>query len=546
MPNRRFTPLVIAVSLVCGILLGAFLTSKFSRNRLSIINTSSNKISDLLHIVDARYVDTISISQIVEQAMPQLIAQLDPHSTYIPASEAEEVNQELKGSFSGIGVQFTIRNDTVVLSDIIRAGPAEKAGALAGDRLIAVDGNPYTGDSVTNRKTMSLLRGEKGTTVRLTLLRGQQTKEISITRDDIPVHTVEAAYMLSANLGYIKITSFGETTYAELLTALTQLQAKNFRGLVLDLRDNGGGYLGAAVQVVNEFLPNNQLIVYTEGRKARRQEYSSDGRGSYQQMPLIVLTDEQTASAAEIVSGAIQDNDRGILIGRRTFGKGLVQEPIDFADGSLLHLTVARYYTPSGRCIQKPYQQGKTEEYLQDLNSRYQHGEYFSSDSIHLSGPEYTTSIGRTVYGGGGIMPDYFVPEDTSLVTPWLTECLRAGLTLDFCFQYNDQHRTQLKQCKDWEKLLKHLRSERVVQQFIDYTDQQQFPRRNNQIRKSQPLIERAIYAGIIYNALGFEEYTKYYNSDDPAVALAIQLFDAHQTKPTLNATQPAAETDVP
>lgn len=542
--SPRFTPIVIAVSLVGGILIGTFLTTRFATNRLSIINSSSNKINDLLHIIDDRYVDTIGIAQVVERALPTLLSELDPHSSYIPAEEAEEANQELRGSFSGIGVQFTVNNDTVYISNVIHAGPAEKSGVIAGDRIIAINGNPYVGDSVSNKETMKRLRGEKGTDVSITVLRGGEEHGITITRDDIPVSTIDAAYMLTPQLGYIRVSSFGETTYVELLNALLSLQVEGFKGLVIDLRDNGGGYLGAAVQMINEFLPDHKLIVYTEGRKSKRQEYHTDGRGSYQSLPLIILTNEYTASAAEIFAGAIQDNDRGIIVGRRTFGKGLVQEAIDFPDGSLIHLTIARYYTPSGRCIQKPYEQGRGEEYQMEILNRYQHGEYFHSDSIHQQGEAFSTSIGRTVYGGGGIMPDYFVPEDTSLVTPWFTDCIRLGYLTEFCFNYTDQHRAALYPHNTVERLLRHLKTQGITQQFIQFCDQKNMRRRNNQILKSQPLIEQTLYARIIYNMLDMEAYLQYTNQQDSTVLRAIQLYQQGSTRPQLPPSVPGDSID--
>lgn len=534
MPNRRFTPLVIAVSLVIGLLLGTFITTRFTRNPLSIINSSSNKLNDLLHIIDARYVDTIDIATIVEQTLPTLLSQLDPHSTYLSPQEAKEANEGLQGSFSGIGIQFTIRHDTVTITAIIPGGPAEKNGLLAGDRITHIDGQPFTGDSITNTRVMNTLRGQRGTDVSVTILRpGGRTRTATLMRDDIPLNTIDATFLLAPSLGYIHITSFGETTYPELLTALAQLQQQGFKGLVLDLRDNGGGYLGSAVQVANEFLPDHSTIVYTQGRKSPRQDYYADGRGSYQHIPLIILTNENTASAAEIVTGAMQDNDRAVVIGRRTFGKGLVQEPIQFNDQSQLHLTIARYYTPSGRCIQKPYEPGDEEAYLQDLSQRYEHGEFFSVDSIHLDTlPTYTTRGGRIVHGGGGIMPDIFVPEDTTLYTPWLTQAIASGLISEFTFNYTDQHREALLPFKEADALVSHLRRQRLAQQFIDYTDSQQLPRRNNQIRQSQPLLERALYSNVVYNMLGMEQYRRYLAEDDSVAQHAIKAFEDGATKP--------------
>lgn len=534
-PDRRnpFVPVVIAVSLVAGILVGTFLANRFAGNRLNIINTSSNKLNDLLHIIDAQYVDTVDIQDLVEQAMPQILGELDPHSSYISAQDAQTANDDLRGSFSGIGVQFTIRKDTIHVNNVIKGGPSERVGLMAGDRIIAINGSPYVGDSVSNEETMHRLKGPKDTKVKLTVLRHGEKKDFTITRGDIPVKSIEATYMLTPQLGYIRVKSFGETTYAEMLTSLARLQQENFKGLVVDLRGNGGGYLNSAIQLVNEFLPADRLIVYTQGRKSRRQEFKSDGRGSYQTLPIIVLTDESTASAAEIFSGAIQDNDRGIIVGRRTFGKGLVQESIDFSDGSLIHLTIARYYTPSGRCIQKPYALGKDEDYEMDLITRYNHGEFFNEDSIRQTGEKYKTSIGRTVYGGGGIMPDYFVAEDTSCYTSYFLECANKGLIVEFSFNYTDQHRAELSTYSTAAPLAKYLKKQRIMEQFVQFADSKGVKRRNNMIYTSRPLFEQLIYGNIIYNMLDMQDYLEYTNSTDRTVQRAIQLFNDGKTRPT-------------
>ena len=533
--NNRFVPLIIAVSIVAGIIIGTFFTNRFAGNRLNIINSSSNKLNDLLHIIDDQYVDTVNINTVVEDAMPKILEELDPHSTYISAQDAQTANDDLKGSFSGIGVQFTIRNDTVRISGIIKGGPSEKVGLLAGDKIIAVDGKKYVGKEVTNEETMHRLKGEKGTKVTVTVLRHGHKKPLSFTivRGDIPVKSIDADYMLTNNLGYIKIKSFGETTYAELLTALAQLEQQDFSGLVIDLRGNGGGYLTSAIQMVNEFLPKDRLIVYTEGRRTKREEYKSDGRGSYQDMPLIVLIDELSASASEIFSGAIQDNDRGIIVGRRSFGKGLVQQPIDFSDGSIVRLTIARYYTPSGRCIQKPYTKGqKREEYDMDLQTRYQHGEFFNADSIKQTGEVFHTSIGREVYGGGGIMPDYFVAEDTTLFTTYYTDAVSTGLISQFCFEYVDNNRQTLSKYKTPEDLLRYLKKQGLVEAFVKYADQHDLRRRNNMIVKSKTLFEQAIYGSIIYSMFEMSDYTEYMNRSDATVLKAVELFKKGMTKP--------------
>ena len=544
--NNRWVPIIIAVSVIAGIIIGTFFANRFAGNRLNIINTSSNKLNDLLHIIDDQYVDTVDIANIVEQSMPKILEELDPHSSYISAKDAKTANDDLKGSFSGVGIQFVIREDTVRITGIIKGGPSEKVGILAGDKIISVDGKPYVGKEVTNEETLHRLKGEKGTKVKIGILRHGQQKPLSFTvvRGDIPLKSVDATYMINKELGYIKIKNFGETTYAELLTSLAELEVEGFQGLVVDLRVNGGGYLSSAIQMVNEFLPKNRLIVYTQGRRSRREEFRSDGRGSYQDLPIIVLIDETTASAAEIFSGAIQDNDRGIIVGRRSFGKGLVQQPIEFSDGSLIHLTIARYYTPSGRCIQKPYVKGQPKEYEMDLITRYERGEFFSQDSIRQTGEAYKTSIGRTVYGGGGIMPDYFVAEDTVGLTPYYTECVTKGTVAQFCFEYTDNNRDKLQAYTNAADLEKYLRRQGLVDQFIRYADAKGILRRNNMIVKSQHLFEQAIYGSIIYNMLEMSDYVQYLNRDDLTMAKAIQLFKAKQTKPTLNEQTDTPATD--
>ena len=535
--NNRWVPIIIAVSVIAGIIIGTFFANRFAGNRLNIINTSSNKLNDLLHIIDDQYVDTINIANIVEQSMPKILEELDPHSTYIKAKDAQAANEDLKGSFSGIGVQFVIREDTVRVTGIIKGGPSEKVGLLAGDKIVAVDDEPYVGKIVTNEETMRRLKGEKGTEVKISVQRYGHKEPLSFTivRGDIPLKSIDATYMINKDLGYVKIKNFGETTYAELLIALAELEVEGFKGLIIDLRGNGGGYLSAAIQMINEFLPKDRLIVYTQGRRSRREEFRSDGRGSYQNLPVIVLIDETSASASEIFSGAIQDNDRGIIVGRRSFGKGLVQQPIEFSDGSLIHLTIARYYTPSGRCIQKPYVKGQPKEYEMDLVTRYERGEFFHQDSIHQTGEAYTTSIGRTVYGGGGIMPDYFVAEDTSAITPYYTECAVKGTIAQFCFEYTDNNREQLNAFKNAAELEKHQSKQKVVDQFIRYADKKGIKRRNNMILKSQHLFEQAVYGSIIYNMLEMNDYVQYLNHDDTTLKKAIELFKAKKTKPTLD-----------
>ncbi len=525
--NTRFTPLIIAVSIILGILIGTFYANHFSNNRLGIINSSSNKLNSLLRIIDDQYVDTVNMNDLIEQALPQILAELDPHSIYIPAKDAADMSSDLEGSFSGIGVQFTIENDTIHVNNIIPGGPAEKAGVIAGDRIVMANDTLIVGPKLTNEMAQHTLKGPKGSKVKIKVKRNGEKKLLpfTITRGDIPQNTVDAAYMLDNNYGYVEISKFARTTHAELLNALAQLGHKGMKGLVIDLRGNLGGYMETAIQMANEFLPNGKLIVFAKGRKYPRTEEFANGSGSCQKLPLIVLIDEGSASSSEIFSGAIQDNDRGMIVGRRSFGKGLVQQPISFSDGSMIRLTIARYYTPSGRCIQRPYTRGNDEKYEMDLLTRYQHGEFFSRDSIKLNKSQrYHTGLGRIVYGGGGIMPDVFVPEDTTGATSYLTEAINRGLILQYTFQYTDNNRVKLAKYKTSEALANYLHGERLVEQFVRFADKKGIKRRNILIMKSHKLLEKNINASIIYNMLGKEAYLRYINKTDVTVQKALQL----------------------
>ncbi|MBR6287056.1 MAG: S41 family peptidase [Bacteroidaceae bacterium] len=531
--NSRYIPVIAAISIVLGIIIGNFYANHFSGNRLSIINTSSNKLDDLMRIINDQYVDSVDAAKLVEDAMPSILAELDPHSVYIPAKSVESANEDLKGSFSGIGIQFTIQDDTIHVNSVIKGGPSEKVGLLAGDRIIAINGKSFVGKVCTNEEAMRRLKGEKGSEVKVTVRRNGTKKPITfkIVRGDIPVKSIDAAYMLTSEVGYIKVKNFGETTYPELLVSLARLNQEGFKSLVIDLRGNTGGYMTSAIQMVNEFLPAGRLIVYTQGRKSPRQEYKSDGRGTYQGLPLVVLVDEISASASEIFAGAIQDNDRGTIVGRRSFGKGLVQQPIEFRDGSMLRLTIARYYTPSGRCIQKPYQKGHDDNYEMDLITRYERGEFFSQDSIHQNGPKFKTRNGRTVYGGGGIMPDIFVPQDTIGFTSYYSEAIRKGLITQFTFQYTDNNRAVLSQYREPAELVKYLKTQNIVSKFVKFAEEHGLRRRNLLIAKSHTILERSLYGSIIYYMLDMEDYTKFLNATDPAIDSAIKALREKEKK---------------
>ena len=537
--SNRFTPLWMALSVVLGVLVGSFYANHFSGNRLNIINSSGNKLNNLLHVVDDQYVDTVNINDLVEKAMPQILSELDPHSVYISSKDVQIANDDLKGSFSGVGIEFTIRKDTIRVQNVIGNGPAERAGLIAGDKIVEVDDKPFVGKEVTNEEAMHRLKGPKDTKVKLGIIRYGEKKirHITVTRGEIPMKSVTASYMLDEATGYVKVKNFGENTYPEMLIALAKLSQSGFSNLVIDLRNNTGGYLASAVQIANEFLSRGQLIVYTEGRKSPRQEYRCDGRGAYQHIPLVVLIDEGSASASEILAGSIQDNDRGTIIGRRSFGKGLVQQPIEFSDHSMIRLTIARYYTPSGRCIQKPYTSGADKNYEEDLMTRYQHGEFFSQDSIKHTGPEYHTSNGRVVYGGGGITPDIFVPEDTIGMTSYYKEASMTGQILQFAFNYTDENRAKMQEFKDTRSLENYLKRQNSVEKFVEYADKNGLKRRNLMVKKSHKLLERYVNSRIIYNMLDEEAWTEYLNQDDPAILETLKLFRDGKAFPQKPAT---------
>jgi peptidase, S41 family len=532
----RLLPFYISVAVVVGVLIGSFYATHFSGNRISFINTSSNKLSDLLHIVEDRYVDTVNMSDLVERSMPQILKELDPHSTYITAKDVEASMQDLRGSFSGIGVQFTIYEDTVRVVRVIPGGPAEDVGLRPGDRIVAVDGKTYVGKNVDTEGTMKRLKGEGGSKVVLSVRRAGKPglEKFTIVRGDVPVNSVDAAYMLDATTGYIRISSWGDNTYGDFLAAMASLGAKGMKNLVVDLRGNLGGYLQAAVSVANEFLPKDRLIVYTKGRRFNQEQYKSNGRGTYQHLPLVVLVDETSASASEIFAGAMQDNDRATIIGRRSFGKGLVQVPIEFRDGSMVRLTVARYYTPSGRCVQKPFTPGDEEDYEADLLTRAARGEYYNPDSIKTSGQQYKTRLGRIVYGGGGIIPDFFVPRDTTGLTSYYKEVYMSGMLNQFAYWYADHNRNQLKTVKTPEAMAAHLRRVNIVELFADYADRHGVQRRNLMIRTSHSLLERMLTTNIVSDLFDPAAAIKVDNINDPFLQKALNVFREGKAFPTV------------
>ncbi len=530
--KRRFTPLLMCLCVVGGIFIGTHYAYRFGDNTISIASNGSNKLNQLLQLIDQNYVDTVNLPELIEDAMPQILNELDPHSSYIKANDAEEASEELKGSFSGIGVSFTMQKDTVNVMSVIRGGPAEKVGILAGDRIVKADTTLLVG--MKDTEVMKCLKGPKDSSVKLGIKRHgkDELTWFTVVRGDIPVQSVDASYMINEKTGYIQINKFGEQTYAEMLVALADLAMKGMNSVIIDLRGNTGGYMHIAIQMANEFLQRNSLITYVEGRNLPREEYRSDGKGSFQKLPIIVLVDEGSASSSEIFAGAIQDNDRGTIIGRRTFGKGLVQQPMDFRDGSVVRLTIARYYTPSGRCIQKPYKKGHGEEYDMELLARYERGEFFSQDSIQHDGPEYKTKLGRTVYGGGGIMPDIFIPEDTVHLTSYYKEAVMTGLLRQFAFNFTDEHRPHLDKCHTMEEVVKYLDKQNVLDKFARFGEKHKLRRRNLMLNRSRKLFERNLYANIIYNAKSMKEYIQFLNQDDPVVLKALDVIGKSEAFP--------------
>ena len=487
---------------------------------------ASAKLTYLFDLLRDRYVDTLNLRQLVEDAIPTIIGDLDPHSDYFPAEELQAVNEELEGSFSGVGIQFNIQQDTVMVIQVTSGGPAERVGLMAGDRIVTVDDSTFTGKGINNQRVIKTLRGQKGTTVRLGIRRSTHDELLhyDVVRDDISVESVVAQYMVG-DVGYIKVDNFGRNTYDEFFTALIRLKSRGVRGFLIDLRGNGGGFMEVCCQMVNEFLPRGSLIVYTEGVNSPRRDIKADGRGNMQDDPVVVLIDEWSASASEIFSGAIQDNDRGMVVGRRSFGKGLVQQQFELNDGSALRITVSRYHTPSGRCIQKPYEMGEGEDYAMDLANRYERGEFYSADSIHLSDSlRFTTLGGRTVYGGGGIMPDIFVPSDTSYVTPYYNRCINLGLCYAFAFQYSDKNRSHLSSFNSYGALDAHLRSAGLLNEFVRYAEARAGQPDARTLGRSGKALERLIIAYIMRQTQNENYFFRKFNSDDKTYLEGLRL----------------------
>lgn len=527
-------PTLTIICLLFGFLIGNAVSNKVNAQRFYLHNGQlfqqpDSKIDQVLELIEAGYVDPINLDSITEEVTKEIIKRLDPHSSYIPKEDLDMVNSELSASFSGVGVQFSIQNDTVQVVAVISGGPCEGLGVLAGDKIVMVNDSNFTGKTITNERVMHALRGPKGTEVKIGVVRSgtDEVLQFNITRGDIPVHSVDAKFIIESKgekIGFVRVSRFAENTYDEFIAALASLRGQGANSYIIDLRENSGGYMDQAIKMANEFLSKGDMIVYSEGRAYPRYEARATGSGRFQRDKFVVLIDNFSASASEIFAGAMQDNDRAMIIGRRSFGKGLVQQQIPFADGSAIRLTVARYYTPSGRCIQKPYKLGDQEDYEMDLLDRLENGEFFSADSVHFADSTvYMTKEGRQVMGGGGIMPDVFVGRDTTLYTPYFNIVSNRAYTYQFAYQYTNRHRKELNQFADWQTLEKHLLKANWVDEFVAFAKEKGVEPNPEQLAISRPLLVRIVNAYIVRNILNDEGFYPLFERDDDIVKEAVE-----------------------
>jgi len=520
---KIYIPILLAIALVSGIIIGNRLNSNSGNNAPATSNV--NKFDAIVNLIQNAYVDSISTDSLIEKTIPQLLKNLDPHTTYIPAKEMVGVEEEMRGNFGGIGVQFSIQNDTVMVVDVISGGPSSKVGIMPGDRIVAVNDTSLVVKGLKNEKVLSKLRGEKGSKVNVGIKRKGFKDPIafSITRGDIPIYSVDVNYMIDPTTGYIKISRFGEQTYEEFMEGMKALDQQGMKNVIIDLRGNPGGYLNSVIKMVNEFLAKGELIVYTQGNAQARKTFQADSRGVYRAKGITVLVDDFSASASEIFAGAIQDNDRGWIVGRRSFGKGLVQEQIPFNDGSAVRLTVARYYTPSGRCIQKPYNKGN-DEYNKDIMERAIHGEFQKVDSIKYSDTvKYRTLSGRIVHGGGGIMPDYFVPADTSGYSDYYSKLTQKGLVYQFALDYADSNRKELSGFKTSAEFETYFDKVNVLSKFIAFAEKKGIKTNAAELKVSSKIIDNQVKAYIARNIIGEKGFYPIIQNIDKTLLEAIE-----------------------
>jgi len=547
MSKKSFFFWNIFLVLVC-LNLGFFAGHKIRQRhpQMKILRTEQNKINETLELINNNYVDTVDIKSLTESAVGKIISELDPHSSYIPAADVEAVNEDLDVSFGGIGITFNMFSDTIVVVSINSGGPAEKAGLMPFDRILTVDDSVVAGKNISQNKMLRMLRGPKNSKVMLGIQRSNVENIINyeLIRGDIPNHSIDISTKVDDHIGYIKVTKFARSTYSEFLTAIAKLKQDGVTGFVIDLRGNPGGYMETAAYMSNEFLPKDKMIVYTQGKAYRRSDTRSNGKGTCQDAPIVVLIDEFSGSASEIFSGAIQDNDRGLIVGRRSFGKGLVQTKLDLSDNSELLLTIARYYTPSGRCIQKDYELGKSDEYSMDLYNRDAHGEYFSVDSIKLNESlAYKTVGGRTVYGGGGIMPDIFIPFDTTGYTSYYLNIRNAAL-YQFSLDYSDKNQEKLKTFDDHKTLHEYLKQQPLIDELADFAASKGIRKRPNLMEISRKLIETQLYAYILRNFFDNEGFYAVLLQNDATLHKAIEVIQKDIWKPEVYNQFKELETD--
>jgi carboxyl-terminal processing protease len=523
--NKIFLSVMLCLS-AFGSVQAQFRINSSDDSPLRKLNIAEISINNL-------YVDSVDEKKLVEDAIRGMLDKLDPHSSYMTPKEVKEANEPLNGNFEGIGVQFNLIEDTLLVIQPVTNGPSERVGIIAGDRIVTVNDTAIAGVKMSKEEIMKRLRGPKGTKVKLGVVRQGIKDRLTfvVVRDKIPVKSVDAVYMIRPQIGYIRIGSFGATTHQEFLQGLKTLRDQGMKHLILDLQENGGGYLKAAVDIANEFLQRNDLIVYTEGRRVPRAEYKADGSGVFREGRIVVLVDSYTASAAEIVTGAIQDQDRGVVVGRRTFGKGLVQRPLDLPDGSMIRLTIAHYYTPSGRCIQKPYEKGNQKDYAMDVYNRLKKGELTNQDSIHFADSLkfQTLHQKRTVYGGGGIMPDYFVPLDTLRYTQFHRQLAAKSIIIQQNLRYVDNHRKQLK--KEYPQFDKFKQTFEVPQSLIDNIlaeakKQKLEPKDDQELQRTLPYLRLQLKALVARDLWDMSEYYSVFNEENPLVQKALEVIE--------------------
>ena len=524
--NRRsiFLPVMLGIALAIGVFIGKFLPVSDDLHRHSSIRSRSDKLNSILNIIESNYVDSVNRNDLIDAAIPAILKKLDPHSVYIPAKDLARANEPLQGNFEGIGISFNMLTDTILVISTIPGGPSEKMGLLPGDKILYVNDSLVAGKHISDEQVLGMLKGPKGTVVRIKILRSGQKELLpfDIVRDKIPIYSIDVSYMINDYTGYIKINNFAMTTFEEFMKGLRELKDQGMTSLIVDLRGNSGGIMEVAIQIANQFLKEGELIVYTMGRARPRKEFMATGKGEFETGDLVLLVDEWSASASEILAGAIQDNDRGTVIGRRSFGKGLVQEPIPVADGSELRLTIARYYTPSGRSIQKPYNNG-FDEYFDDLSKRYHRGEFEISDSIHFSDSlKFTTPGGHIVYGGGGIMPDKFVPVDTSGVSPYFIKT--RPLIYRFALKYTENNRELLKKFTDSRELEKYLDRQPLIDQFVQYAASNNIKMDRTGLKTSGNIISTQIKAYIARNMLDNKGFYPIWEKIDNTLLYAVDF----------------------